>query len=238
MRSARALVMAVAVAALVMLLSSGPGVHLGLWPWQTGLSLLKWAAYTGLAGAGAAFVLILLLVVPRWRARSWVPVLALCIGIAAAAPPLIALEHARAVPPIHDITTDAFDPPQFVALADLRAATPNGAKYGGMEIAAQQQKAYPGIRTLVLKDPPQKALQSAIDAARASGWEIVSSDAPTGRIEATDTTRWFGFKDDIIVRVRPEGTGSRVDVRSVSRVGESDVGANAERVRRYLARLQ
>jgi uncharacterized protein (DUF1499 family) len=238
MRSARALVMAVAVAALVMLLSSGPGVHLGLWPWQAGLSLLKWAAYTGLVGAGGALVLILLLVVPRWRVRPWVPVLALCIGLAAAAPPLIALEHAKAVPPIHDITTDTFDPPQFVALAELRAKAPNGAKYGGTEIAAQQQKGYPDIKSLILKEPPQKALQSAIDAARACGWEIVSSDAPTGRIEATDTTRWFGFKDDIIVRVRAEGSGSRVDVRSVSRVGQSDVGANAERVRRYLARLQ
>jgi uncharacterized protein (DUF1499 family) len=70
------------------------------------------------------------------------------------------------------------------------------------------------------------------------GWEIVASDAPAGRIEATDTTTWFGFKDDIIVRVRPEASGgSRVDVRSVSRLGESDVGANAKRVRKYLAKL-
>ena len=238
MRTARALVMAVAVAALVMLLSSGPGTRLGLWPWETGLALLEWAAYTGLAGACAAFVLVLLLVVPRWRVRPWVPVLALCIALAAAAPPLIMGQQAKAVPPIHDITTDTFDPPQFVALAELRAAAPNGAKYGGPEIAAQQQKGYPDIKSLILKEPPQKAMQSAIDAARSRGWEIVSSDAPTGRIEATDTTRWFGFKDDIVVRVRPQGGGSRIDVRSVSRVGVSDVGANAQRVRGYLARLQ
>ncbi len=238
MRTARALVMAVAVAALVMLLSSGPGTRVGLWPWQTGLALLKWATYTGLAGACAALVLILLLVVPRWRVRPWVPVLALCIGLAAAAPPLILLQQAKAVPPIHDITTDTFDPPQFVALAQIRTAAPNGLKYGGPEIAAQQQKGYPDIKSIILKDPPQKAMQSAIDAARSRGWEIVSSDAPTGRIEATDTTFWFGFKDDIVVRVRPEGSGSRIDVRSVSRVGRSDIGANAERVRKYLARLQ
>ncbi|HEX7466433.1 MAG TPA: DUF1499 domain-containing protein, partial [Usitatibacter sp.] len=86
-------------------------------------------------------------------------------------------------------------------------------------------------------DPPQKATQSAIDAARACGWEVVSSDAPSGRIEATDTSLWFGFKDDIVVRVRPDGAGSRVDVRSVSRVGKSDIGANAKRVRGFLARL-
>jgi hypothetical protein len=230
--------MAVAAAALLMLLSSGPGTRLGLWTWETGLGLLKWAAYGGLAGAAAAFVLIVLLVVPRWRVRPWVPILALCFGLAAAAPPIIMLGHAKSAPPIHDITTDAFDPPQFVALAAMRATVPNGAKYGGMDIAAKQQKGYPDIKSVILKDPPQKAMQSAIDAARSCGWEVVSSDAPTGRIEATDTSLWFGFKDDIIVRVRPDGSGSRVDVRSVSRVGESDLGANAKRVREYLARLQ
>jgi uncharacterized protein (DUF1499 family) len=235
---ARAIVMAVCAAALAMLLGSGPGTHLGLWSWQTGLSLLKWAAYTGLAGAAAALVLVVLLAVPQWRAQAWVPILALCLGLIAAAPPLMALRNAKAVPPIHDITTDAFDPPQFVALLAVRESAPNGSKYGGADIAAQQQKAYPDIKSLILKEPPGKAIQSAIDAARASGWEIVSSDAPTGRIEATDTTWWFGFKDDIIVRVRPEGAGSRVDVRSVSRVGKSDIGANAKRVREYLTRLQ
>ena len=239
MRTARALVMAIAVAAFVMLLASGPGARMGLWPWQTGLALLQWAAYTGLAASAAAVVLLLLLVVPRWRARPWVPLLALCLGLAAAVPPIIARGHAKAVPPIHDITTDPFDPPQFIALAGARATSPNGMKYGGETIAAQQQKAFPDIKSLVVKDSPDKAMQSALDAARASGWEVISSDAPSGRIEATDTTAWFGFKDDIVVRVRPEaGGGSRIDVRSVSRVGKSDLGTNAKRVREYLARLR
>ena len=184
-----------------------------------------------------ALGLILLLVVPKWRARAWIPVLALCIALAAAAPPIILLQQAKAVPPIHDISTDTFDPPLFVALDAERARAPNGAKYGGAEVAAQQQKAYPDIKSLVLKAPPAEAVQRAIDAARKSGWEIVASDAPSGRIEATDTTSWFGFKDDIVVRVRPEGTGSRVDVRSASRVGTGDIGANAKRVRQFLARV-
>jgi uncharacterized protein (DUF1499 family) len=234
---ARALVMAVAVAAFAMLISSGPGTRYGLWPWQTGLTLLRWAAYTGLAGAVGAVGLILLLVVPRWRARPWIPVLALCIALAAAAPPLILLEQAKKVAPIHDISTDVFDPPGFVALAAERALAPNGAKYGGPEIAAQQQKGYPDIKSLIVKTPPAETVQRAIDAARREGWQIVASDTPTGRVEATDTTSWFGFKDDIVVRVRPEGTGSRVDVRSVSRVGKSDLGTNAKRVRGFLARL-
>src|SRR5260221_203993 len=114
---ARALVMAIALAAFVMLISSGPGTRYGLWPWETGLALLKWAAYTGICGAIGAVGLIVLLAVPKWRARPWIPVLALCIALAAAAPPIILLEQAKSVPPIHDISTDVFDPPGFVALA-------------------------------------------------------------------------------------------------------------------------
>ncbi len=237
MNTARALVMAVAVAAFVMLIASGPGTRLGIWPWMTGLSLMKWAAYTGLAAAAGAIVLVALLVVPRWRAGAWIPILALGLALAAALPPILLLEQAKAVPAIHDITTDPFDPPVFVALLEERKKAPNGADYVGTAIAAQQQRAYPDIKSLQLKDSPKDAMQRAIDAARKLDWEIVSSDTPTGRIEATATTRWFGFKDDIVVRVRPEAGGSRVDVRSMSRVGESDVGANAKRIREFLARL-
>ena len=234
MGAARALVMAVCAAALVMLVASGPGTRLGLWPWQTGFSLVKWAAYTGMAGAVGAAVLVLLLAVPRWRARAWVPILALGFAVAAFVPPLILLEQAKGVPPIHDITTDPFDPPRFFSLLAVRRMTPNGADYGGMDIAKQQQQAYPDIKSLIVKTPPNETVQKAIDAARSQGWYIVASDTPAGRIEATDTTAWFGFQDDVVVRVRPEGAGSRVDVRSVSRVGKSDVGANAKRIRGFL----
>lgn len=238
MKASRGLVMAVCVAAFVMLIASGPGTRLGLWPWQTGLSLVKWAAYTGMAGAAGAVVLILALAVPRWRAKPWVPLVALAFALAAFVPPLVLLEEAKRAPPIHDITTDPFDPPVFVALMEERTKAPNGAAYGGTQIAAEQQRAYPDIKSLVLKAPPNEAMQRAIDAARKLEWEIVSSDAPSGRIEATATTRWFGFKDDVVVRVRPEtGGGSRVDVRSMSRVGKSDVGANAKRIREFLSRL-
>ena len=238
MRAARALVMAVCVAAFVMLIASGPGTRLGLWPWQTGLALVEWAAYTGMAGAVGAVALIVLLVVPRWRARPWVPVVALCYALVAFVPPIILLNQAKSVPPIHDITTDPFDPPAFNALMPVRKQAPNGADYGGPEVAKQQQQAYPDIKSLVLKAEPSVTMQKAIDAARSLGWEVVATDAASGRIEATDTTTWFGFKDDVVVRVRPEASGgSRVDVRSVSRVGKSDVGANAKRVRKFLAKL-
>jgi len=238
MRAARALVMAVCVASFVMLVSSGPGTRMGLWPWQTGLSLVRWAAWTGMIGSAAALVLVVMTLVPKWRARAWVPLVALAYGVIAFVPPLLLLQKAKAVPPIHDITTDPFDPPAFVALMPMRQQVANGAAYGGTEIAKQQQQGYPDIKSLVVKATPAETVQKAIDAARSLGWEIVSSDAPAGRVEATDTSMWFGFKDDIIVRVRPEPSGgSRVDVRSVSRVGKSDIGANAKRVREFLAKL-
>ncbi|MGZ5100879.1 MAG: DUF1499 domain-containing protein, partial [Usitatibacter sp.] len=237
MNIARALVMAVAVAALTMLIASGPGTRLGIWPWGTGFSLMIWAMYTGLAAAAGAIVLVVLLAVPRWRARAWVPVLALGLGLAAALPTVVLYKQAEGLPYIHDVTTDTFDPPLFVALLEERKKAPNGAAYGGPKIAAEQQRGYPDIKSLVLKAEPKDVMQRAIDAARKLDWEIVSSDAPAGRIEATDTTTWFGFKDDIVVRVRPEGTGSRIDVRSVSRVGRSDVGANAKRIRGFIAKL-
>ena len=229
--------MALAVAALAMMLSSGPGTRLGLWPWMTGLSLLRWAAYTGIAAAIASAALLALLAVPRWRARPGVPIVALCIALAALAPPVVLLNQAKSVPPIHDVSTDTTDPPAFVALREARLQSPNGVDYGGAEIAAQQRKAYPDLEPLVIKAAPRDATQKAIDAARSMGWEIAASNTADGRIEATAVTRWFGFQDDVVIRIRPEGIGSRVDVRSASRVGKSDVGANARRIREFLARL-
>jgi uncharacterized protein (DUF1499 family) len=151
--------------------------------------------------------------------------------------PWMFMQRARSAPPIHDITTDPSDPPAFVAVLPLRVGASNPATYGGPEVAAQQARAYPDIRPSRLAVPPGAAFARALAAARAMGWDIVAADTGAGRIEATATTRWFGFKDDVVVRVRPDGAGSRVDVRSASRVGKGDVGTNARRVRAYLERL-
>jgi uncharacterized protein (DUF1499 family) len=89
-----------------------------------------------------------------------------------------------------------------------------------------------------LTDPPAAAFTRALGAARRMGWEIVAADSAAGRIEATATTTWFGFKDDVVVRIKPNQNGSRIDVRSESRVGGSDIGTNAKRIRRYLGELR
>ena len=237
MHKVRIFTLGFAAAVFVLMVLAGPGAKWGWWPWQFGIAMMRSAAYAGIAIAIVAVALVALLAVPRWRVRPWVPVLALCLALAAAAPPMILMGQAKQVPPIHDITTDPADPPAFEALREVRAKAPNGAAYAGAEVARQQQQAYPDIKPVVLAQPPREAMQRALDAARALGWEVVASDAAAGRIEATATTRWFGFKDDVVVRIRPEGAGSRVDVRSMSRVGKSDLGANAARVREFLGRL-
>ncbi len=145
--------------------------------------------------------------------------------------------QAKTVPPIHDISTDMQTPPEFQALAEARELSPNGIEYGGPAIAAQQAAAYPDIQPLTLSLSPREALVKATAAAEAMGWKIADVSAADMRLEATDTTFWFGFKDDVVIRISPRDEGSRLDIRSMSRVGMSDVGANAERIRKFAEKL-
>ena len=231
----RAFAIVVAAAAIILLLAAGPGTRSGVWNFRTGLGLIRWAAYVGIAGA---LLTIIALLVTRPRGAGLLGLLvALVLACTAFVLPWRWYIRAQHVPPIHDITTDTRDPPQFVAVLPLRAGAANPATYGGDSIAMLQQRGYPDIRPLHLDLAPSKAFNRALAVARQMGWEIVAADSTADRIEATATTSWFGFKDDIVVRIRPDSSGSRVDMRSVSRVGKSDVGTNAARVREYLARL-
>jgi uncharacterized protein (DUF1499 family) len=140
------------------------------------------------------------------------------------------------LPHIHDISTDTANPPRFVAVLPLRAGAPNTTGYGP-DVAAEQRAGYPDIAPLLLDVPPAQAFERAQHVARTMGWDIVAVAPQDRRIEATATTLLFGFKDDIVIRVAAQGSGSRVDMRSLSRVGGSDFGVNAGRVRDYLQRL-
>jgi len=226
-----------ALAAATLLAASGYGARFGAWDYRFGFQLVRWSLYTGLAIAALAVVLLL---IPRFRAGG-IAVLAaaIAIGVGVAYVPLHWLQNARAAAAINDVTTDTANPPAFVAVLPLRATAPVPAVHPGSETANAQRRVYPDILPLELAVPPAAAFARALDAATAMGWEIVAVDAVAGRIEATATTPWFGFRDDIVVRVAPTPTptGSRIDVRSVSRVGKSDLGANAKRIRALLARL-
>lgn len=224
-----------AVVAAVLLFVSGSGTRFGLWPFPVGFRVLKWAAYLGLA---AAVVSLVGLVVPKLRAGQGARfVVSLALGLGVAAVPGYWIGAASKLPSIHDISTDLDDPPDFVAVLPARGPESNPVEHGGAAVADAQRAAYPDIQPLVLALPPADAFALALREARAMGWEIVAQDPAAGRIEATATTLWFGFRDDVVVRVTPTDGGSRVDVRSLSRVGVGDVGANAKRIRSYLARL-
>jgi uncharacterized protein (DUF1499 family) len=218
-------------------LAAGPGYRFGLWPLGTAFTLMRWSVY----GGSAAILLALVGAIrtrPGGRRRGFRRSLAgLAIGLVVVGLPLGFLSTARGVPPIHDITTDPDDPPAFEALLARRAGAPNPPGYAGEEVAARQRAAYPEIQPLRTDLPPERAFEAALVAAERMGWEIVGAAPSEGRIEATDTTFWFGFKDDVVIRVRPENVGSRIDLRSKSRVGISDLGTNAARVQRYLTEL-
>ena len=223
----RPLGLVLALIALVMLALSGPGVRFELWDYRMGFTVFAWAAYMAIAGA---FVAALALAIPKVRVRGMLmPMLALVLGLAVLYVPLEFRREARAVPPINDITTDTDNPPRYMTTTR---------KYPGAEFARQQRAAYPDIGPVLLAAPPAQAFKKALAAAEAMGWEVVGSDPAAGTLEAVDTTKFFGFKDDIAVRVTGTADGSRIDIRSKSRVGRSDLGTNAQRIRAYAERLK
>lgn len=142
------------------------------------------------------------------------------------------------VPPIHNITTDTVEPPQFDKIVALRGENSNPLEYNAEELAPQQQAAYPDLASLQVAEAPASVIRKAASVLESLGIEVVNIDESRGIVEGTATTRWFAFKDDVVVRVRDTGEGSLVDVRSVSRVGMSDLGVNAKRIRAILAGLR
>ena len=199
-----------AVLSAVAAVGSGLGYQQDWWGLQGAFGALRWAVYGGIAAALVSAIGAVGGGLRQPRSGVLWGVVGLVVAAGVIAVPLSYLRVARSVPPIHDITTDTENPPAFVAILDLRADAANPVEHGGPEIAEQRPE---------------------------MGWEVVDADRVDGRIEATDTTFWFGFKDDVVIRVATTDSGSAVDVRSVSRVGRSDVGANAARIRSYLEAL-
>jgi uncharacterized protein (DUF1499 family) len=216
---------------------AGIGSRWGWWYFGTGFMILTGAMIIGflsviveavstyfIRGDGAKHILVLTLA-------------GIVIGLSAVAVPATWVRTGHRMPAIHDITTDRTTPPVFIAIMPLRQNAVNPAEYEGGAVAEQQATAYPNIRPLILPLQPADAFRKALAEASKMGWTIVDANERVGKIEATATTFWFGFKDDIVVRIRPDGFGSRVDVRSVSRVGTGDLGTNARRIRAYLRAL-
>jgi len=231
------LALGLAAAAALLAVLAGVGSRIGWWHFRTGFTLLGYGVYAG-TGAGLLGIAAAAL---AWRKRNpagiALAVLALAGGLAVAAVPASWRLKAGQLPRIHDITTDTAHPPEFVAILPLRKDAPNPAVYDP-RVADQQKQAYPDLRTEVLDLPLDRAFERALVAARKAGWQIVAAEPATGRIEAVATTFWFGFTDDIVIRLAGAGERTLLDVRSVSRVGKSDVGTNAGRIRSYLKQLR
>jgi uncharacterized protein (DUF1499 family) len=232
----RAFIMACVAALFVGV--SGPlyrylGVELGV-----ALNLFRYGFYV----AAAAIALGLATIVPTRpgdRRRGFLAaLLAVAIGVAAAWSPLSWFLQARAVSRINDITTDMADPPPLVVTLQMRQGATNSASYAGADVASKQRAAYPDIVPILLAVPPADAFKRVDKVATAMGWDIVARAPTEGRIEAVDATSWFGFRDDIVVRIRPDGAGSHIDIRSKSRVGDSDLGVNARRIRAFTEKLK
>lgn len=232
-------------AALVAAIGSGQGA----WHFVTGFTILRYAFFAAIAGGVVA--LAGLLIARRGRSAKHVGLnlLALVVALGFVLYLGALIRTARSVPTIHDITTNLDDVPQFTMLkvrsdnledipdnhdARLKALPPEA------RWKAVHRLGYPDLRTIRVPWPVSETVKRAEQLARSRGWEVVKADAQAGIVEATDTSRFFRFKDDIVIRARadPAGAGSNVDMRSISRVGVSDVGVNAKRVRSFLADLQ
>ena len=231
---------ALGFAVLVALLGglAGFGTRWGFWNFRTGFQLLRWAAYGGIAAAvlGAVGVFVAR---PGGPKRGFIHAFtALVIGLLVVGIPWQSRRAGADLPAIHDITTDIENPPAFVAIAPLRADAPNPIEYDGPEVGQRQRQAYPDLQPVLLNMPMDRAYQRALDAAESQGWEMVDANPADGRIEATDRTFWFGFYDDVVIRLTPVDGRTVVDARSKSRVGGHDFGANANRLRAFLEDVQ
>jgi uncharacterized protein (DUF1499 family) len=202
------------------------------------------ATFFGALGCAALSILVSLAAFAAiWqngsRGMSRILLALLIDGLVLAYPAYLALQY-RKLPPIHDVTTDPINPPRFEALARLRSGDgANTAVYAGLYSAEQQHLAYPEIEPVELEIPVNRAYAIALQLVNKRKWLVIDERAPQperpiGRIEAVARTPIMGFREDVSIRVTPNGEDSRVDIRSSSRYFESDLGSNATRIAKLI----
>ena len=242
------LALALSVGGLAAALVAAAGSGAEVWSFRVGFAILRYAFYAAIAGGMLAIVA--LFVARRSGARTRLRnLVALVIAAGFVGYLTSHIMTARSVPGIHDSATDLVDVPKFAALKvrpDNLEKVPDD---GRSELAALDpesrwkaihREAYGDVQSLRLAVTPAVAVQRAEALVRERGWQVAQVDARAGTVEATATTLFFRFKDDVVVRVRADPAragGSVVDMRSISRVGGSDVGVNAARIKAFLADL-
>ena len=224
----------ISLIAVLLVALAGPLYKFGLIELATAFTGFKFGVFAGIA---ALILLAIQLLFKRNTASIGSALISAVLAITAIAIPLSMMNTAKNVPPIHDISTDLVNPPAFVAIAPLRADAPNPVTYDGIETAEQQRIGYPELQTLRYEQTQPELIAASTQAIENLGWELVNIDADKGIIEATDTTAWFGFKDDVVVRIVDNENERLVDIRSKSRIGGSDLGKNAARVHKLIDEL-
>ncbi|MFP3457233.1 DUF1499 domain-containing protein [Psychrobacter sp. SIMBA_152] len=228
------LVSLMSVTAILLVALAGPLYKFGVVELGPAFTGFKFGLFAGIA---ALVLLAIQLLFKRNTASIGSALASAVLAVAAIAVPLSMMNTAKNVPPIHDISTDLVNPPEFVATAPLRADASNPVEYAGAEVAEQQRIAYPDLQTLTYAQSKSELIEASKQAVENLGWELVNIDADKGIIEATETTAWFGFKDDVIIRVTDNDNERLVDIRSKSRVGQSDLGKNAARIHSFIEEL-
>lgn len=224
--------------------AAGPGTRLGFWEYGTGLSIIRNMAFPSII---AAILAILSFIVSLFKARNLTPImfLAATAVTCSAIVPIMFDQRVTTNPFIHDITTDFENPPKIVAASDLPRKNPvtykgsDPAPNSDITVAEAQRYAFPDIQPIIVSMKISEAARTSrriIDAMKMEILRENTSDEDV-TIEATYTSFWFGFIDDFIVRLRHENGKTRIDVRSQSRVGVSDLGANANRVREFISKF-
>jgi uncharacterized protein (DUF1499 family) len=234
-------------AGLVLAVVSGPLHRFGIADFRVALLTLAVGLLTLVVGTVLATIGLLGATARRVQIPRATAAVGIAVGLVVIGYLVSWVARGRSVPPIHEVSTDLAEPPAFVAVMEIRrrAHAVNPPEYvrqvqgpgGTIDVPHMQLLNYPDIQPLELAVPPAEALDRAQHAARALGWEIVAVVPSEGRLEATDSTAFFGFKDDVVVRVRASEAGSRVDARSKSRVGLGDVGTNAKRIRAFFKQM-
>ncbi|MGD8326231.1 MAG: DUF1499 domain-containing protein [Sphingomonadales bacterium] len=222
------LALIIAAAAFILFFIGGPGFRFGLWSYETGFMLLRYGAYVGVVAAILGILPLLHLI---WRERKLSSLLAVIIGVFVFMSLQGYKNKARQVPAIHDISTDLDNPPQYLF---IKARDEAERGFTDTQHRALQEVYYEDIHSMNVPKNVTTTTEALHQVLQNMGMEIIHYNAPGGRIEAVATTSWFGFKDDVVVRVQASPNGSVIDVRSVSRVGRSDIGKNAERIRKIL----
>jgi len=197
-------------------------------------------AISALSGTLAALLGVIALIKAMVQRKSAMSALIGSLtGFVVAMPVLLSILGSSGLPRIHDITTDLDNPPVFEVIVSLRSATDNPLDRKSPDNLAQlQREGYPDLKPLKFNRSKETVFQQALQLAKSSGWQIAAASVDDGIIEATVATPVMGFKDDVVIRIQGIGQISQVDMRSVSRVGMSDLGANAKRIRQFLNDLE